>query len=54
MLESFNDYISLAILVSIVLGFVYILITFIFKAVERSRIKREMEKRLKDIKGEKI
>lgn len=43
MLEHFNDYISIAILIMIILVFIYIALKLLFKNIERSRIKREME-----------
>lgn len=43
MLEHFNDYISITILILIILTFVYVLLNLILKTVERNKIKREMD-----------
>lgn len=43
MLEHFNDYISIGLLIMIVLAFLYVGLRFSLKAIERSRIKREIE-----------
>lgn len=51
MLENFNDYISFLILILIVVFFIFFIINQLFRSIERARIKREMEKRHKDLKG---
>lgn len=43
MLEHFNDYISIAVLIALILLFVYFGLRSILNFVERGRIKREME-----------
>ncbi len=43
MLEHFNDYISIVILILIILAFLFSGSRYFLKAIERKRIKREME-----------
>ena len=43
MLEHFNDYISIVILILILMVFIYISGRSILKTIERNRIKKEME-----------
>lgn len=52
MLETFNDYISIVVLLSIILFFVYIFIRHIFNTVERARIKKDLMNRIKEQQGE--
>lgn len=52
MLETFNDYISLGVLIFIILFFVYIFLKHIFNTVERARIKKDMINRIKEQQGQ--
>ena len=47
MLENFNDYISIGILILIVFSFIYIGLKNLFSNIEKSRIRRELESNLK-------
>lgn len=45
MLEHFNDYISLGLLILIVLTFLFFMLRIVFKGIERRRIRKDMERR---------
>lgn len=47
MLEHFNDYISLIVLLAIVLAFLYAGIKITLNSIERNRIRKDLEKREK-------
>lgn len=52
MLESLNDYISFIVLLIIIISFLIMILSSIFKSIERSRIRRAMIRREKEQKGE--
>ncbi len=49
MLENFNDYFSIFLLISLLLLMVYIIFKLILNTLERNRIRKELEKSKKSV-----